>query len=98
MKVTMQTRVENSVFKQLNLPEEYDSRIQREMFIKTALELQKHLTVEKHQSDEPYDNTLYELQFIMLSMKTFREVTAFLEGKLSKGHFLALRNIFNEIV
>jgi hypothetical protein len=98
MKVTMQTRVKNSVFKELNLPEEYDKRIQRDMFIKTALELQKHLTVEKHQSDEPYDDTLYELQFIMLSMKTFREIITFLGDKLSREDYLELRGLFNEAI
>ena len=98
MKITVQQRVENYMLKEMaiDLPT-FEDHVKTELAISIGKEFRKHPKLfTKILSEKPFDNTTYELQVIVVSTQTFKELMEVLIRRLNNTEFKKVREILNE--
>lgn len=98
MKITAQQRIENKMLKDMiiDLPI-FEDHIHTEMSISIGQELRKYPKLfTKTLSEKPFDNTTYELQVVVISTQTFRELMEVAQARLNRTEFETFREILNE--
>jgi hypothetical protein len=97
MKITSEVKVSNADTRLLGYTEEeFDKQIYHELSIKFAQQLQ--LMSPLLFKAEEYGNTRYQIQGVVFSMETFRNLMEELQDSLSCEQFVKIRNIFNNII
>jgi hypothetical protein len=75
-----------------------DAQIERELFIRVGLEIQKIIPVLQSYEPKPFNEYRYQTQMIVLSMDTFKNLMYFLEEKLPYNDFVRWRDILNKTI